>query len=97
LLTASTAGQSTFSWTTGLVIGNITGSGAGSGNTLNQVLVNPGDSAAGSVVYNITATSAAGCVGASPAAITVTVNALPTLKTNGPLTICSGAPALVLH
>ncbi len=90
-LTASEA--STFTWGIGTITGLITGANPGSGPTISDVLTNPSNSAAGSVVYNVIATSnATGCAGPS-FALTVTVNPTPTI-TNGPtFSACSGSPA----
>ena len=87
-LTASV--PSSFTWTVGAVTGGITGASAGSGPTINQILTNPGNTAAGTVAYIVTPTSTTGsCVG-TPFTITVTVNPTPVVTTLNTATICSG-------
>jgi gliding motility-associated-like protein len=87
-LTASA--PSTFTWTIGSINGSITGASAGSGNTINQVLTNPGNATAGSVQYNVTATSTTGnCVATSSYTITVTVNPTPAVTNPSAVQICN--------
>ena len=70
--------SSTFAWTLGTNTGSITGASASNGSSINQILTNPSNTDAGSVVYNVTPTSTLGsCVG-NPTAITVTINPNPT-------------------
>ncbi|WZL89631.1 PKD-like domain-containing protein [Salinimicrobium sp. 3283s] len=88
-LTAST--PSTFSWTLGSKIGNISGASAGSGSTINQTLTNPSNSAAGTVEYIVTPTATTGSCAGEPYKITVTVNPEPSVTTANTATICSGA------
>ncbi len=74
-LVAST--PSTYAWTIGTNTGSITGASASSGSSINQILNNPSNAIAGSIVYNVTPTSTTGsCVG-SPTAISVTINPTP--------------------
>ena len=87
-LTASVT--STFTWTVGTITGGITGASAGSGNTINQVLTNPGNSVAGTVVYLVTATSSAGSCASTPYSITVTVYPKPLITNNPTTSTCSG-------
>lgn len=76
ILEASIA--STYAWTLGTNTGSITGASESSGSSINQILTNPSNTNAGSVVYNVTPTSTLGsCVG-NPTAITVTINPNPT-------------------
>ncbi|MGI0107561.1 PKD-like domain-containing protein [Salinimicrobium sp. WS361] len=74
-LAASTPGS--FSWTVGTVTGGITGASAGNGSTINQTLINPSNSTAGTVEYIVTPTANAENCAGEPYTITVTVN--PTL------------------
>jgi PKD repeat protein len=88
-LTASAA--STFSWTVGTITGGITGANTGSGGTINDVLTNPSNSAAGTVQYIVTPTSTTtpACPGPTYT-ITVTVNPTPVVTTANAATICNG-------
>ncbi len=80
---------STFSWTIGPIIGNITGANAGSGGTINQVLTNPSNTTAGTVQYLIQATSQSNsCIGFFT--ITVTVNPTPLVTNSTTASTCSG-------
>ena len=89
VLTASVA--SNFSWTLGTNNGAISGGSIASGSTLNQVLTNPSNTTAGSIVYNVTPTSTVGsCVGAT-AGVTVTVNPAPSVTNSAGTSICSGS------
>jgi gliding motility-associated-like protein len=95
-LTATTA--SNFAWTIGTITGGITGATAGAGNTINQVLTNPGNATAGTVEYVVTPTSSTGnCTPASPFTITVTVNPTPVVTNGATLSICNNtSPNLTL-
>ena len=90
-LTASI--PSTFTWVISSNPGGITGALGGSGPTINQTLVNPSNSANGTVVYRVTPTSIGNlCVGAT-FDITVIVQPQPAV-TVAPIpnpTYCSGA------
>ncbi|HEX6914997.1 MAG TPA: PKD-like domain-containing protein, partial [Chitinophagaceae bacterium] len=86
-LTATLPG--TFSWTVGTVTGGITGASAGSGATINQILTNPGNSAAGTVEYIVTTTSNTGSCTSAPYPITVTVNPTPVVTTASTAVICN--------
>lgn len=81
--------NTTFSWTIGTISGGISGASSGSGANINQVLVNPSNSTAGSVQYAITATSSnSSCSGQYY--ITATVRPIPELTNNLTKSICSG-------
>lgn len=83
----STPTGATFNWTTTPT--NVSGSAAGSGNTISQTLTATG-ATPGTVVYNVTAT-ANGCT-SPPATVNVTVNPIPTIVvTPATQTICSGS------
>jgi trimeric autotransporter adhesin len=82
---------STFTWTLGRVTGGITGASAGSGNTINQTLTNPG-SVTDTVEYIVTPTSTGGCAG-NPTTITVKVYPKPAVTTANTMAICSGSSA----
>lgn len=88
-LTATIA--STFSWTIGTITGSITGASEGSGATINQVLTNPSNAAAGTVQYIITPISSSGSCSGNAFTITVTVNPLPIVTNLSTKTICSGS------
>ena len=81
---------STFTWTIGTITGGITGASGGSGNTINQILTNPGNLSAGTVQYIVTPTSTGGICPGSPYAITVTVNPTPVITTAPTAVICTG-------
>jgi len=82
---------SAFQWTIGTITGGITGASAGSGNTINQILTNPGNATAGTVEYLITPrSSASGCFGET-FVLTVTVNPGPVVTNAPTLRICSGS------
>lgn len=88
----STVGGTTFSWTLGTVTG-VSGALPGSGTNIAQVLTTTGVTS-GTVTYNITATTAAGCTSATTA--TITVNPVPVASaTPSSLTICSGATTAI--
>lgn len=84
---------STYSWTIGSITGSITGSAGGSGNTINQVLINPSNATPGTVDYLITPTAiAAGCVG-SAFTLTVTVDPIPNVSAGStPAAVCPSVP-----
>lgn len=85
-ITSNIAGT-TFSWT--VSSSGASGASSGSGNNISQTLTATGTSA-GSVTYNITATTPAGCTSTIPA-ITITVNPTPDVTiTPVNSTICSG-------
>ena len=87
-LTASA--PSIFTWTIGSITGGITGAFGDIGPNINQTLVNPSSTTAGTVEYFVTPTSVTGtCVG-TPYTITVTVNPAPIITTTNPAPICSG-------
>ncbi|MEI6881685.1 MAG: PKD-like domain-containing protein, partial [Bacteroidota bacterium] len=89
-ITLSASTSSTFAWTLGTNTGSISGASANNGSSINQILTNPSNAIAGSIIYNITPTSTSGsCVGAT-APITVTVNPKPTVTNSNSATICSG-------
>ncbi len=87
-LTASIA--SNFSWTVGPITGGITGASGGSGSTINQTLINPGNATAGTVKYIVTPTSVSGGCAGAPFTITVTVNPLPVVTNSPAVSICNG-------
>ena len=91
-LTSST--PSTFSWIIGTITGGITGASAGSGNTINQTLTNPSNSASGTLQYIVTPTSITGECPGAPYIITVTVNAPVIIATQPSLaqTVCATFP-----
>lgn len=77
----------TFSWT--VTSSGASGESAGSGNTISQVL-NASGTTAGTVTYNVTATTPAGCTSTIPP-IVITVNPSPDVNaTPTNATICSG-------
>lgn len=84
---------STFSWTIGTITGGITGASAGSGSSINQVLINPSNASPGTVVYQITSTAVAGgCLG-DVFNITVTVDPIPNVTVgSSPSAICPSVP-----
>jgi gliding motility-associated-like protein len=86
----SASAPSTFTWTIGTINGGITGATAGSGSTISQVLVNPSNSAAGTVQYIVTPTSVTGSCAGAPYTITVTVNPTPAVTNAAATSICSG-------
>ncbi|MBK7131722.1 MAG: T9SS type A sorting domain-containing protein [Bacteroidales bacterium] len=87
-LTASVA--SSFTWTVGTISGSISGATSGSGSTINQVLGNASNSAAGTVEYLVTPTSTTGSCAGSPYSIVVTVYPSPVVTNSAAVTICSG-------
>jgi large repetitive protein len=81
---------SNFSWTIGDVTGSVTGATSGSGSTLDQTLINPSSTTAGSVEYIVTPVSTSGtCTGAA-FTITVTVNPKPVVTNANTASTCSG-------
>lgn len=87
-LTSSIPGS--FTWTIGIITGEITGASAGSGGTINQTLTNPSNSAAGTVPYLVIPTSTANsCVG-SAFTITVTVDPKPAVTNLPTASACNG-------
>jgi gliding motility-associated-like protein len=94
-LTASM--PSSFTWTIGAIIGNITGPSAGAGSTINQTLINPSNATAGTVEYLVTPTSIAGSCTGTPSKIAVTVNPATTVTNASTASTCSGtSPNLTL-
>ncbi len=92
-LTSNLSGT-TFSWTT--ITNGITGVTAlNTGNTIPvQTLINPTNNPL-TVIYNVTPTSTAGCVGTTQA-YSIVVNPSPTVTLPAPQTICSaGSTSLV--
>ena len=88
---------SNFTWTIGAINGGITGASAGSGTTINQILTNPSNSAAGTIEYIVTPTAVTGSCPGTSMTITVTVNPAPVVLTPNTATICSGTdPGIVL-
>jgi len=87
-------GGTTYSWTVSST--NVTGSIAGSGSEISQVLSSTTGNTPGSVIYTITP-SANGCNGISTT-VTITVNPNPTLAVNNTIfTICDGqTPTITL-
>jgi gliding motility-associated-like protein len=86
-LTSNIAGT-TFDWT--VTSTGASGATAGSGNNISQILTATGTTP-GTVTYNITATTPAGCTSTIPA-ITITVNPTPDVTTTpANATICSGS------
>ena len=87
-LTSSAA--STFAWTLGTNTGGITGASAGNGATISQILTNPVNTTAGSIIYSVIPTSTVGnCIG-SATNFTVTVNPTPVVtNTITTETICN--------
>ncbi|QIA07256.1 MBG domain-containing protein [Draconibacterium halophilum] len=70
-----------FSWTVGTITGSITGASDGSGSSIEQTLLNPSNTAAGTVEYIVTPSDASGCGDGVPTTIVVTVNPLPATPT----------------
>lgn len=90
-LTSNVAGTG-FSWTVGAVTGGVTGATAGSGTNIAQVLT--GGVTSGTVTYNITALTPAGCTATTSAVITV--NPVPVATaTPSTLTMCSGGTTAI--
>ena len=89
-LTASVA--STFTWTVGAITGGITGANAGSGSTISDVLTNPSNATAVTVVYTVTPTSTTGLCAGAPFNITVTVNPTPAFTSPTTASVCSNTP-----
>lgn len=85
---------SNFSWTVGTVTGGITGATSGSGPLINDVLVNPDPSIAGTVKYLVTPTSTTGSCAGRPYTITVKVDA-PVIITAEPIDQVSCATFIV--
>ncbi|MFY9311210.1 MAG: PKD-like domain-containing protein, partial [Bacteroidia bacterium] len=92
-LTSSAA--SSFTWTIGTITNGITGSSAGSGATINQVLTNPSSSLTGTVEYVVTPTSSGGSCAGTPLTITVTVYPIPAITNASTKSICSGASTAI--
>ena len=93
ILTSTTAGT-TFSWTASVTSGSASGYSPGSGNSINQSLINI-SSAPAVVTYAITPT-ANGCSG-NPISVDITINPDATLSLTSPLTtksqvICINTP-----
>ncbi|MCE1198017.1 MAG: hypothetical protein LWW85_03520, partial [Marinilabiliales bacterium] len=88
-MTLTATVPSTFSWTIGSITGGITGAVAGSGTAINQTLINPSTSSAGTVTYLVTPTGG-GCSGAVYP-IVVTVQPIPTVTASPTAMICSKA------
>jgi len=85
-LTSNVAG-STFSWTA--VSSGVSGGSGGSGTNISQTLTTTG-TVPGTVTYNVTVTTAAGCTSTIPA-FTITVNPIPNVIATPVTTIiCSG-------
>ena len=82
---------SAYSWIPGAITGGITGASAGNGNSINQVLTNPGNATPGTVEYIVTPVSTSGSCSGMPFSIVVTVNPIPVMMNSGLLRICSGA------
>lgn len=91
-LTSSTGAGSTFTWTTGAASGasGATAQATDATGPIVDVLVTNDNISPGTVVYNVTAKSAEGCVGSSTP-ISITVNPTPAITSTAPATpICSG-------
>ncbi len=87
-LTANT--PASFTWTIGLITGDITGANDGSGSTINQLLTNHAVSAPGTVQYIVTPISTTNSCPGDPYTITVTVQpALLASSTAGTIA-CNG-------
>ena len=85
-LTATVSGT-TYNWTVG-ANANISGAMAGTGNAINQTLIN-NSSTVQTIIYTITPTANA-CNG-SPITVTITVNPAPSVTfTPAPQAVCSG-------
>jgi len=80
----------TFTWTVGTITGLITGAAAGSGNTINQVLTNPGNAADGTVTYIVTPTAVTGSCPGIATNILVTVHPKPAVTNAATAAVCSG-------
>jgi gliding motility-associated-like protein len=90
-LTSNMAGT-TYTWTA--TASGVSGEAGGSGTSINQTLSATGSSA-GTVTYNVTATSPAGCSSVL-APVVITVNPIPVVTaTASPATICSGSTAVI--
>ncbi|MCB9044500.1 MAG: hypothetical protein H6550_00030, partial [Chitinophagales bacterium] len=81
---------STFTWTIGTITGGITGAAPGSGNTINQTLINPDNATPGTVDYIVTPTASTGSCAGAPFTITVTVYPAPVVTNAATKRICSG-------
>ena len=93
----TSSAPSTFTWTVGIITGAITGASGGAGGTINQTLLNPSNSLAGTVQYNVTPTSITGSCAGPVSTITVTVNPTPVVTNAPALTICGGtSPNIIL-
>jgi hypothetical protein len=79
---------SSYTWTMGTNIGNISGGQGSTGSIIGQALSNPSNANSGSLEYIVTPISNLGCIG-KPTTILVTVNALPEILTYTKKTICS--------
>ncbi len=66
-------------------------SALGAASSINQILVNTGNTTVGTVVYSVTPYSAAQCWG-PPTTFTVSVDPIPRLISTGDTTICSEVP-----
>lgn len=92
----TSSAPSTFSWTIGAITGGITGASPSSGATINQTLINPSNSATGTVEYIVTPTSTISSCSGAPFTITVTVNPVPSLTNAPTATICGGTSISIL-
>gem|GEM_PF-5905986 len=86
----ATVVNSNYTWSLGAVSSTVSGAAAGSGNLINQTLVNSSNALQGTVVYNVVATSQVGNCASAVTPITVQVNPTPIMNTATPPNICSG-------
>jgi hypothetical protein len=94
-ITLASSAPSSFAWTLGSITNGVTGASASSGNSLNQILTEPGSTLTGTVPYIVVPTTTTGsCAGASTT-ITVTVTPTPAITTAATATICSGGPTAI--
>ncbi len=95
-ITLAASESSSFSWTIGTITGAISGASAGSGPILNQILINPSNTAIGSVDYIVTPTSTAGSCSGTPFTITISVRPAQTVTTASTAAVCSGTSTNIL-
>ena len=89
-ITLSANLPSTFTWTLGIITGNITGATAGSGSGIAQILTNPGNTNDGTVQYIVTPKSVSGSCYGNPTVLLVTVHPKPVITNANNTAICSG-------
>ncbi|MBK7171934.1 MAG: HYR domain-containing protein [Bacteroidales bacterium] len=91
-LTLAASVTSTYTWSIGTISGGISGYSPGTGNEINQVLLNSSNSIAGSVQYIVVPTSQTNLCQGNPLTITVTVNPIPTVSaSSSAASVCPGS------